>query len=110
MKMATTHWWLQRLSAILLIPLTYWLLNFLRHCFQKNYFETVEWLAAPLNKIALCAWVMVVFYHAAVGVQVVLEDYVSNTQKRFLAIWSANAVLASLALSAVVVLFSGFFA
>lgn len=102
---ATKHWWSQRLSAILLIPLSYWLLVFLQHCFQKNYFETVEWLAAPLNKIALCAWVVVVFYHAALGIQVVLEDYISNLQKRFIAIWSVNAVFAGLTLSSIVFLF-----
>lgn len=101
---ATKHWWSQRLSAILLIPLSYWLVDFLQHCFQKNYFETVEWLAAPLNKIALCAWVIVVFYHAALGIQVVLEDYVSNVQKCFFAIWSVNTVFAGLTLSAIVFL------
>lgn len=105
MKLASKHWWSQRLSAILLIPLSYWLVDFLRHCFQKNYFETVEWLAAPLNKIALCAWVIVVFYHAALGVQVVLEDYVSHRQKQFIAIWAVNTVFVGLALSAVVFLF-----
>jgi succinate dehydrogenase / fumarate reductase membrane anchor subunit len=102
---ATKHWWSQRLSAILLIPLTYWLLDFLRHCFQKNYFETIEWLALPFNKIALIAWIITVFYHAALGVQIILEDYVSHQQKRFIAIWSANTVFATLALGALVLLF-----
>lgn len=102
---ATKHWLLQRWSAIFLIPLTFWLVNFLRHCFQKNYFETIEWLALPLNKIALCAWAMTVFYHAALGIQVVLEDYISHQQKRFIAIWTINSVLTLLALSCVVVLF-----
>jgi succinate dehydrogenase / fumarate reductase membrane anchor subunit len=102
---ATKHWWSQRLSAILLIPLSYFLIDFLRHCFQKNYFETVEWLASPLNKIALLAWVIIVFYHAALGLQVVLEDYVSNLSKRFMAIWAVNGVFVLLALSCIVLLF-----
>jgi succinate dehydrogenase / fumarate reductase membrane anchor subunit len=103
---ATKHWWSQRLTAILLIPLSYWLVVFLQYCVQKNFFETIEWLTLPLNKIALCAWTITVFYHAALGIQVVLEDYVSTKQKRFVAISTVNTIAAGLALSSIVLLFS----
>lgn len=101
---ATQHWTVQRLTAILLLPLSYWFLEFLRLALNANYFEINEWLAAPLNKIALIAWFLVVFYHAAMGLQVVLEDYVSNTSKRSAAIWTAYSVFAGLGLSAIVLL------
>lgn len=105
MKSATQHWTLQRLSAIALIPLSYWLITFLHLCLQANYFDITQWLDVPLNKIALLFWLLVTCYHAALGIQVVLEDYVSNQKKQRLAILSVNALFASFALSAVVILF-----
>jgi succinate dehydrogenase / fumarate reductase membrane anchor subunit len=101
---AKQHWTLQRLTAILLLPLSYWLLTFLRLALNANYFEIIEWLTTPLNKIALIAWFLVVFYHAAMGLQIVLEDYISNTQKRLTLIWTTYSVLAGLGLSAVILL------
>ena len=61
---STRHWAIQRLTAILLLPLSYWLLAFLRLALNANYFEITDWIATPLNKIALIAWFSVVFYHA----------------------------------------------
>jgi succinate dehydrogenase / fumarate reductase membrane anchor subunit len=105
MKSATKHWTMQRLTAILLIPLSYWLLAFLQLCLQANYFDIIEWLASSINKIGLISWLVVVCYHAAIGVQVVLEDYVSNQNKQFTAIWTAHSLFAILALSGIVFIY-----
>jgi len=102
---STRHWAIQRLTAILLLPLSYWLLAFLKLVLNANYFEINDWIATPLNKIALIAWFLVVFYHAAIGLQVVLEDYISNTQKRLTAIWIVNSFFTMLGLSTVSLLF-----
>jgi succinate dehydrogenase / fumarate reductase membrane anchor subunit len=104
MKSATTHWSMQRLTAILLIPLSYWLLEFLRLCLNANYFDITDWLALPVNKIGLIAWLLVVCYHAASGMTVVLEDYVSHLNQQFTAILVARLFFAGLALSAIVLL------
>lgn len=101
---ATQHWWMQRLTAILLLPLSYWILEFLRLSVNTNYFEIIEWLTLPLNKIALIAWFLIVCYHAAIGLQVVLEDYVSHHGKRFFAIWTVHSLFAGLGLSATILL------
>ena len=101
---ATQHWWMQRLTAILLLPLSYWLIAFLRLVLNANYFEMLEWLATPLNKIALISWFVIVCYHAAIGLQVVLEDYVSNRGYRFAAIWTVHSIFAVLGLSSIVLL------
>lgn len=106
MKSSTKHWTFQRLSAILLIPLSFWLINFLHLCFQENYLETSEWLTSSLNQCSVTAWFLIVFYHAALGIQVVLEDYVSNQKIQRFSIWLTYAIFSSLALSAILVLFS----
>jgi len=105
MKSGAKHWTIQRLTAVLLIPLSYWLLVFLQLCLQENYFEITEWLASPLNKIALISWLIVVCYHAAIGAQVVLEDYVSNQSKQCMAIWATHSFFAILALGGIVFIF-----
>lgn len=105
MKSATKHWTLQRLSALALIPLTYWLLEFLYFCLQGNFFETSQWLNAPLNKSALLLWLLITCYHAAIGVQVVLEDYVSNLNKRKMAIWLVYALFSGVTASVIIILF-----
>lgn len=79
---ATQHFRTQRLTAMALLPLSLWLLVFLHHALHAPYAETVAWLATPLNGLALLLWTVAVFLHAALGVQVVIEDYVSDLPRR----------------------------
>lgn len=104
---AMQHWKLQRITAGLLVPLSYWILAFLQHCLKANYFETSAWLHEPINRFGLIAWILVVCYHTALGLQVVLEDYVSHQGKQVVAIWGVNLFFSALGLSAIVLLFQG---
>lgn len=99
-KTGTGHWWLQRVSAVLLVPLSYWLVTLMSLCQRAPYEQTVAWLKSPVNSTAISAWVIIAFYHAAIGLQVVIEDYVSHEGRKILFIWLANAVFFVLALSA----------
>lgn len=100
----TQHWTIQRVTAILLLPLSLWLFAFLKLSFHANYFEITQWLSAPLNKIALIAWLFVVCLHSAIGLQVVFEDYISNRATQVTAIWAAKAFFSGLALACFVLL------
>ena len=80
------HWWYQRLTAAALVPLSVWLLLLLHHALNAPYADTLAWLKSPLNATAIGAWIVVVMYHAALGVQVVIEDYVSTLGLRCWAI------------------------
>lgn len=105
MKSATKHWTFQRLSALALIPLSYWLLAFLYACLQNDFFQAAQWLNAPLNKSALLLWLLVSCYHAALGIQVVCEDYVSNLSIRKIAIWLTYALFCGIFVIGIVILF-----
>lgn len=74
----TRHWLIQRITAIVLIPLSFKLLVFLNLCQYSSYQETKAWLTEPGNTAWLLIWLLAVFYHAALGLQVVIEDYVGN--------------------------------
>ena len=72
------HWLFQRISAVILIPLTYPLIVFLNSYMHSPYEATLAWIKTPANLIYMIIWLLAVFYHAAAGLQVVIEDYVGN--------------------------------
>jgi succinate dehydrogenase / fumarate reductase membrane anchor subunit len=104
-KAGTTHWWMQRVSAVALIPLSFWLIIFLNLSLNAPYQETVEWLTTPLNTVCLVAWVLAVFYHAALGLQVVIEDYIAAEGVKIVAVWTVNLSFLMLALAALIAVF-----
>ncbi len=72
----SSHWWLQRVTSVALVPLVLWLgfsLAFLPSL-ELGIFQ--EWIRAPLNTVLLASFLMVSAYHAALGLRVVVEDYV----------------------------------
>jgi succinate dehydrogenase / fumarate reductase membrane anchor subunit len=70
------HWWHQRLTAILLILITAWLFYFFWDISNSTPSEIIEVFNKPYHVLMLTLFVMAGFYHAALGMQVVIEDYV----------------------------------
>ncbi len=97
---ATGHFWYQRVTAVALIPLSIWLIVLLNKALNAPYAETVDWLSSPFNTLAIIAWTVAVVYHAALGVQVVIEDYVSTIPVRHLAIRATNLIFLALGVAA----------
>ena len=76
-KDGTHHFWVQRVSAVALIPLTIWLVFSLARL--PGSYEAVRWwVHAPSVAIALVLFVSCALYHSMLGVQVVIEDYVGG--------------------------------
>ena len=72
------HWWGQRVTALALIPLTVWFVASIVGLAGSGYEEFVLWLGTPCNATAMILFLAVAFHHAQLGMQVVLEDYVSH--------------------------------
>jgi succinate dehydrogenase / fumarate reductase, membrane anchor subunit len=70
------HWWAQRLTAVLLIPLSIWFLCCVARFVGADYPDARVFLAQPLNAFLLMAFVVTLLYHGMLGVQVVIEDYI----------------------------------
>ena len=104
-KTGTSHWWMQRITAVALIPLSFWLITFLNLSLHATWQDTVAWLSVPLNTVCIVAWIVAVFYHAALGLQVVIEDYVAAEGAKIFAVWSVNLVFIFLALAALIAVF-----
>jgi len=75
-KSGTHHWWMQRLTAIALVPLSLWFVASLIIVVTAEHALVVAWLHSPLVAILCCALIVAIFYHGQLGLQVVVEDYV----------------------------------
>ena len=92
------HWWYQRVTAIALIPVSLWFGFALMSLPGAGYGEVVEWIQRPWNTLALVVFIMASFYHAILGIQVVLEDYVHTEWLQTKSILATKVVLISFAL------------
>ena len=99
-KAGTAHWWMQRVTAVALVPLSWPLIRLLDLCLNAPYRDTVSCLGQPFNSVCIVAWILAVFYHAALGLQVVIEDYVANEGAKIVAVWAVNLAFLFLALAA----------
>ena len=72
------HWKLQRISAIAMIPLVIWFVSSLVFSLTNTYDQSVSWLQSPLNATGLVLLFGTLYFHAASGLQVVIEDYVHS--------------------------------
>ncbi|WP_142849610.1 succinate dehydrogenase, hydrophobic membrane anchor protein [Telmatospirillum sp. J64-1] len=77
-KEGVGHWWGQRLSGLALVPLTLWFVISVIGLIGADYATFSAWLGTPGNATMMLLLVFVVFYHAQLGLQVVIEDYVHN--------------------------------
>lgn len=75
-KDGTHHFVVQRITAIALIPLTLWLLWLVLRFVHADYATARALLAQPLHATLFAAFAVALFWHAQLGLQVVIEDYV----------------------------------
>ena len=75
-KDGTHHWWLQRVTAVALVPLSLWLVASLVSLVDADYQSVVIWVRSPVVTVLLICLIGALFHHAQLGLQVVLEDYV----------------------------------
>ena len=93
MKSASRHWWLQRVSAVVLIPLIGWIAIFVLSRMSAHYEEARVWLGQPLNGGLMIVSLFVLYWHARLGLQVVAEDYVSGSVRRRRLLLGVNGIL-----------------
>ena len=73
-----SHWKLQRVSAIAMIPLVIWFTSSLIITLMQGYEQSIEWLQSPINATGLILLFGTLYFHASSGLQVVIEDYVHH--------------------------------
>lgn len=77
-KEGVHHWWMQRLTALALIPLAIWFVVSVAGLAGMSHAEALAWIGSPSVAVALLLLIAATFYHAQLGMQVVIEDYVHD--------------------------------
>ena len=75
-RSGTHHFIVQRITAVALIPLVLWIIWFALALLHANYSRARILVHQPWNAVLLIAFVVALFWHAQLGLQVVIEDYV----------------------------------
>ena len=88
-KEGTTHFWRQRLTALVLIPMILWF-GFSVAAMPVDYATLVSTIQNPAVMVGLIILIIATFYHAQLGLQIVIEDYVSSHSKRIVSIILVN--------------------
>jgi succinate dehydrogenase / fumarate reductase membrane anchor subunit len=96
------HWMAERLTAIASLILLLWFVFSAMALAGADYAQTRAWLASPLAASLMILLVVSVFYHASLGLQVVIEDYVHQRGLKVAAIVASTLTLLALGTACVV--------
>jgi succinate dehydrogenase / fumarate reductase membrane anchor subunit len=72
----THHWIVQRVTALALAPLAIWLLFALLLLPDSSYATVTVWIRHSWNAVLLSLLLLLASWHAWLGMQMVIEDYV----------------------------------
>ena len=84
MKKYSTKWIVQRVTAIVLIPLCFW---FIYHCisFQNlSYEEIVNFFSSFINGFLFLVLMITMLIHSQLGCETIIEDYISSRNYKIL--------------------------
>lgn len=98
----SSHWVSQRLTAVALVLLGLWFVVSLAGLDGASYEAVTAWLRRTSTTVPMLLLVAVAAWHAVLGLQVILEDYVPSHGLRTFALVAVKFVYAVAALGAVV--------
>jgi succinate dehydrogenase / fumarate reductase membrane anchor subunit len=80
------HWWTQRVTAAALVVLMIWFVITVLGLLHADYATALATVAKPWNALLLIVLLITMFWHAVLGLQVVIEDYVHTRWKEVLSL------------------------
>ena len=92
-KGGADHWYVQRVTAVALVLLGIWFVAALASLGGASHANVVSWLASPISSALAVLLVVTAAFHALLGLQVVIEDYVSDHGRRIVVLLVAKFAL-----------------
>lgn len=87
------HWLVQRVGGIASLPLAFWLMYSFIYLGGQGYEGVVAWMQKPWNAVLMILSIVIFAQHAALGMQVVIEDYVHSVGRKITALLVMRAAL-----------------
>jgi succinate dehydrogenase / fumarate reductase, membrane anchor subunit len=79
----THHFWLERITALALVPLSVWfIITFVGQFITDDRAAAAGWFTHPVNALLTAIFFSIMFLHSRLGVQVMIEDYVHHEGKK----------------------------
>jgi succinate dehydrogenase / fumarate reductase membrane anchor subunit len=100
-KKGAQRWWAERVTAVALVPLSLWFIASIIAYSDSDYVTFVSWLRLPLTTCMMILLLIVLFYHSALGLQVVIEDYLHSGAK-FVAVIGVRLGCCALAVAGII--------
>jgi succinate dehydrogenase / fumarate reductase membrane anchor subunit len=104
-KSGTQHWWHQRVSAVALILLVGWFVVSLILAAPAGQPQVRAWVSSPVTLVMLTMTILFGLWHAALGMQVVVEDYVHSEGMKIGLILVIKGLAALAAVAGIVAMF-----
>lgn len=96
-KEGVEHWKMQRLTGIANVILVIWFVVQAVSMSGATFAEWQEWFSSPYRVTFMVLLVISSFYHAKLGVQVVIEDYIHHEGQKVASLLALNLVVIGLA-------------
>ncbi|MFN5351213.1 MAG: succinate dehydrogenase, hydrophobic membrane anchor protein [Alphaproteobacteria bacterium] len=82
-KSGVDHWFKQRLTAVALLFLVVWAIFSLVSTYNYSLAEKIEWFKSPINAVFAIFFIIVSYFHANLGLQTIIEDYIHAKWAKF---------------------------
>lgn len=92
-KEGVRHWWAQRVTALALVPLVLWFLIVLMGLVHSDRAMALLWFGSPIHSALMILLLGCLFYHAMLGLQVVIEDYVHGEGAKHITLLAMKFIL-----------------
>lgn len=96
------EWLLQRTTSVALVPLGLWFIFSTFSLAGADYEQARAWLGGTFNSTAMILFVVALFWHAQLGVKVIIEDYVHHDGVKLASLMLVNFVVIALGLACIV--------
>jgi succinate dehydrogenase / fumarate reductase membrane anchor subunit len=101
-KSGVEHFWYQRLTAAALVPLTIWFVWLVARYAGAPHADVVAALSHPINAALMLLFVIAGLYHMVLGLNVVVEDYITTKLTKLALIFLVNFSAFAIAMVCVV--------